>query len=69
MDRTQKETLLEPGYASPTGRHEKIPAGRAINVISFLFRGYDAFLYLQYTVTHTDPDHNMSDCIRYAIIL
>jgi hypothetical protein len=29
--RTKKDTLLRPGYVSPAGRHEKLPAARAVN--------------------------------------
>jgi hypothetical protein len=61
--------LLQPGYTSLTGRHDKLPATRAGNAISFMSRGHEAFPYLQYTATHADPDHYFFNYVQSAIIL
>jgi hypothetical protein len=44
------------GNASLTGRHDKLPAACAGHVILFMSRGHEAFVYLQYTTTHADPN-------------
>jgi hypothetical protein len=61
--------IFWPGYTSPTGRHKKLPAARARHATSFMLRGHDVFTYLQYTATHADPDHKLSDCVQSTIIL
>jgi hypothetical protein len=61
---TQKYTLLRLGYASPIGIHENLPAA-----IPFMLRGHEAFQYLQYTDTHANPDHDLSNCVLSTIIL
>jgi hypothetical protein len=38
--------------------HVKLPVARAGHAISFVSRGHHAIPHLQYTATHTDPDHN-----------
>jgi hypothetical protein len=71
------------GHASPTGRHERLPAARAGHVIISMARGHESFVYLQYTTMHADPDliclsacdlrsyckGDMGDCTRGADFL